>query len=42
MISQRGGVMVVNCKTNYRKRKKDENNPESVTVHSFPKNLDDR
>ena len=33
---------VVNCRTNYRKRKKDENNPENVTVYSFPKNLDDR
>ena len=32
---------VVNCRTNYRKRKKDENNPENVTVYSFPKNLDD-
>ena len=33
---------VVNCRTNYRKRKKDENNPENITVYSFPKNLDDR
>ena len=37
---------VVNCRTNYRKRKKDvenENpNPKNVTVYSFPKNFDDR
>ncbi len=33
---------VVNWRTNYRKRKKDENNPENVTEYSFPKNLDDR
>ena len=32
----------MNCKTNNRKRKKDENKSENVTVYSFPKNLDDR